>query len=36
MVPLLITQINDNGMVLFQKGIINDATNILRIKPLFD
>ena len=31
-----ITQINDNGMVCFQKGIINDATNIRRIKPFFD
>ena len=34
--PFPITQINDNGTVLFQKGIINDATNIRRIKPLFD
>ena len=33
--PLLITQINDNGTVCFKKGIINDATNIHRIKPLF-
>ena len=32
----LITQINDNGTVRFQKGIINDATNICRIKPFFD
>ena len=31
-----ITQINDNGAVRFQKGIINDATNICRIKPFFD
>ena len=31
-----ITQISDNGMVRFQKGIINDATNIHRIKPFFD
>ena len=30
--PFLITQINDNGTVRFQKGIINDATNIRRIK----
>ena len=29
-------KINDNGMVCFQKGIINDATNIRRIKPFFD
>ena len=31
-----ITQINDNGTVRFQKGIINYATNIRRIKPFFD
>ena len=29
--PFPITQINDNGTVCFQKGIINDATNIRRI-----
>ena len=29
--PLPITQINDNGTVRFQKGIINDTTNIRRI-----
>ena len=34
--PFRITQINDNGRVRFQKGIINDTTNIRRIKPLFD
>ena len=34
--PFPITQINDNGTVRFQKGIINDATNIFRIKPFFD
>ena len=34
--PFPITQINDNGTVLFQKGIINDATKICRIKPFFD
>ena len=33
--PLLITQINDNGTFCFKKGIINDATNINRIKALF-
>ena len=33
---LPITKINDNGTVHFQKGIINDATNILRIKSLLD
>ena len=27
----LITQVNNNGTVRFQKGIINDATNIFRI-----
>ena len=31
--PFSITQINDNGTVCFQKGIINNATNIRRIKP---
>ena len=34
--PFPITQINDNGTVCLKKGIINDATNIRRIKPLFD
>ena len=34
--PFPITQINDNGTVFFQKGIINDAVNILRIKPFFE
>ena len=34
--PFPITQINDNGTVCFQKGIIDDATNIRRIKPFFD
>ena len=34
--PFPITQINYNGTVCFQKGIINDATNICRIKPFFD
>ena len=34
--PFPITQINDNGAVHFQKGIINYATNICRIKPFFD
>ena len=36
MVTFPITQINDNGTVRFQKGIINDATKICRIKPFFD
>ena len=34
--PFPIMQISDNGTVCFQKGIINDATNIRRIKPFFD
>ena len=34
--PFPITQINDNGTVHFQKWIINNATNIHRIKPFFD
>ena len=34
--PFPITQINDNSTVCFQNGIINDATNIRRIKPFFD
>ena len=32
----IITQINDNGTVRFQKIIINYATNIHRIKPFFN
>jgi hypothetical protein len=31
--PYEITQVNDNGTVRFQKGIVNDAVNIRRIKP---
>jgi len=31
--PYEITQVNDNGTVRFQKGIVNDAINIRRIKP---
>ena len=34
--PFPITQIKYNGTVRFQKGIINDATNICIIKPFFD
>ena len=34
--PLLMTQINDNVTVCFQKVTINDATNICRIKTLFN
>ena len=34
--PFPITKINNNGTVRFQKWIINDATNIFRIKPFFD
>ena len=32
----LITQINENGTVRFQKLIINDAANIRRIQPFFN
>jgi hypothetical protein len=31
--PYLLTTINDNGTVRFQKGIVNDVVNIRRIKP---
>ena len=31
-----ITKINDNVVVCFQKGIINDAINTSIIKPFFD
>ena len=31
-----ITKVNDNGTVRFQKGIVNDVTNIRRIKPYHD
>ena len=34
--PFPITQINENGTICLQNGIINDATNIRRIKPFFD
>ena len=34
--PFHIMQINDNGTVRFQKGIINNAVNIRRIKTFFD
>ena len=34
--PFHITQINENDTVCFQKGIINDAVNIRRIKPFFN
>ena len=34
--PFPFTKINDNGTVRFQKGIINDAVNIRRIKSFFD
>ena len=30
--PFLFMQKNDNGTGRFQKGIINDATNIRRVK----
>jgi hypothetical protein len=31
--PYAITQVNDNGTIRFQKGIVNDVINIRRIKP---
>ena len=34
--PFPITQIKKNGTVFFQIGIIDDATNIRRIKSLLD
>ena len=34
--PYEITQVNDNGTVRFQKGIVNDVTNIRRIKPFHE
>ena len=34
--PFPITKIINNDTVRFQKGIINDAVNIRRIKPFFD
>ena len=34
--PFPVTQINYNGTVRIQNGIINNATNICRIKPFFD
>ena len=33
--PYEITQVNDNGTVRFQKGIVNDVVNIRRIKPYY-
>jgi hypothetical protein len=34
--PHEITQVNDNGTVHFQKGIVNDVVNIRRIKPFHE
>jgi hypothetical protein len=34
--PYPITQVNDNGTIRYQKGIVNDTINIRRIKPFFD
>jgi hypothetical protein len=31
--PYEISQVNDNGTIRFQKGIVNDVVNIRRIKP---
>ena len=36
MSTFLVTQINDNGTDCYQKVIVNDATNIFRIRPSFD
>ena len=33
--PYVITQVNDNGTIRFQKGIVNDVVNIRRIKPFY-
>jgi hypothetical protein len=34
--PYEITQVNDNGTVRFQKGTVNDVTNIRQIKPFHE
>ena len=34
--PFPILKMNDNGKICFQKGIINDSTNICTIKPFFN
>jgi hypothetical protein len=34
--PHEITQVDDNGTVRFQKGTVNDAMNIRRIKPFHE
>ena len=34
--PYEITQVNDNGTIRFQKGIVNDVVNIRRIKPFHE
>jgi hypothetical protein len=34
--PCEITQVNDDGRVRFQKGMVNDAMNIRRIKPFHE
>ena len=36
MAPFLITQINDHGTVSFQKGILNDTSNIRKINLFLD
>ena len=33
--PYPITQVNTNGTIHFQKGIVNDVINIRRVKPFF-
>jgi hypothetical protein len=34
--PYEITQVNDNGTVRVQKGTVNNAINIRRIKPFHE
>ena len=34
--PYEIPSINDNGTILFQKGKVNNVTNIRRIKPFIE
>jgi hypothetical protein len=34
--PYEVTQVNDNGTVRFQKGIVNDVVNIRCVKPFYE
>jgi hypothetical protein len=34
--PYELTQVNDNGTLCFQQGIVNDVVNIRRIKPFYE